>query len=231
MSTEALFCPDCEEVAARPALRDCAITHDDRNLVVNNLECYRCGVCGTEQVRPDQIRRNQMLIADARRRADGLLTGHEIKAMSIDRAALDDVTLVSLQAMRNTLLRRLRDPESQLTDDYRAQLRAIDEEILQRTARFAHNAGQPWSAAEDSRLQRLARAGETIECIASTLGRTCNAIVQRSALHHLEFRNDGTARSILRPTDPIDGRGGEPNSEQQRDSAFVRQVAAARGAL
>jgi hypothetical protein len=146
--------------------------------------------------------------------------------MSIDRTALDDVTLVSLQAMRNTLLRRLRDPECELGDDYRAQLRAIDEEILQRTARFPHNAGQPWTAAADTRLQRLARAGETIEAIASTLGRTCSSVSQHAARFGYDFGNDG--RATLRP---IDGRGSQPSAEQLRDNAFVRQVAAVRGAL
>jgi hypothetical protein len=116
------------------------------------------------------------------------------------RAALDDTTLVSLQAMQRTLLSRLRtapaiqlDAQQDIDDDYRAQLTAIDEEILQRTAKFAHNAGMPWTTLDDNRLKRLAGAGEAIEAIASTLGRTCAGVCQHAARFGYEFGNDGRA--------------------------------------
>lgn len=116
-------------------------------------------------------------------------------------AALDDLPLTSLQSMRVTLLRNIRRGRELgsrvLLGDWNDQLSVVDAEILQRTARFAHMAGQPWTAAEDLRLQRLARAGETIECIASTLGRTCAGISARGERFEINFGDDGRSLAAL----------------------------------
>jgi hypothetical protein len=158
-----------------------------------------------------------------------------MSAHTIDVAALDDLPLTSLQAMQVTLSCNFRRASNlgnfALADDYNQQIGIIQAEVIQRTARLAHNAGMPWTATADTRLQRLARAGETIECIASTLGRTCAGIVARAARFGFEFGNDGRAREMVRPTDPIDGRRTSISDEQQRDIAFNRSVATTRGSL
>jgi len=45
------------------------------------LECFICSQCGSDPVFADQARRNHARITDARRRAEGLLTGAEIRAL------------------------------------------------------------------------------------------------------------------------------------------------------
>jgi HTH-type transcriptional regulator/antitoxin MqsA len=79
MSEKKLICPECEEGELAPATREIVFTHKERDLAILDLECYRCAACGVETVKPPQIRRNQARIADAKRRADGYLTGVEIR--------------------------------------------------------------------------------------------------------------------------------------------------------
>jgi len=50
-------------------------------LHVADLECYRCDACGADPVFTDQIRRNQLKIADTKRAHDGLLTGAQIRGV------------------------------------------------------------------------------------------------------------------------------------------------------
>lgn len=81
MSEEMLICPECEEGQLSAGTRTIEITHLGASLRVPDLECYRCALCGTETVKPQQIRRNEIRIADARRSAQGLLSGNHILRM------------------------------------------------------------------------------------------------------------------------------------------------------
>ena len=49
--------------------------------MVSGLEHYECTTCGADPAFPDQIRRNELIIADAKRRSHGLLTGAEIREL------------------------------------------------------------------------------------------------------------------------------------------------------
>jgi HTH-type transcriptional regulator/antitoxin MqsA len=62
----------------RPSTYVAEIDHGEQRLRVSDLECYECADCGADPVFPDQARRNHRRYQDARRRADGLLTGEEI---------------------------------------------------------------------------------------------------------------------------------------------------------
>jgi HTH-type transcriptional regulator / antitoxin MqsA len=57
------------------------VRHNSKMLHVEGLERYRCDQCGADPVLTDQIKRNQLRVCDARRRADGYFTGAEIKAL------------------------------------------------------------------------------------------------------------------------------------------------------
>lgn len=81
MSEQRLTCPACEEGLLERGTREVEFTHNGAPLLVSELECYRCAECGTETVKPEQIRRNQARIADAKRRSDGYLTSEEIRAL------------------------------------------------------------------------------------------------------------------------------------------------------
>lgn len=78
MSEEMLICPECEEGQLSASTRVIEISHLGSSVRVPGLECYRCAACGTETVKPEQIRRNEVRIADARRGAQGLLSGQDI---------------------------------------------------------------------------------------------------------------------------------------------------------
>ncbi|PKL96745.1 MAG: type II toxin-antitoxin system MqsA family antitoxin [Gammaproteobacteria bacterium HGW-Gammaproteobacteria-8] len=71
-------CPVCEHGTLRPSTYVAEIGHGEQRLRVSDLECYECADCGADPVFPDQARRNHRRYQDARRRADGLLTGEEI---------------------------------------------------------------------------------------------------------------------------------------------------------
>jgi HTH-type transcriptional regulator/antitoxin MqsA len=53
--------------------------HNERDLVIGELEGHECRHCKSEPMFPDEIRRNQLRITDAKRQADGLLSGHQIR--------------------------------------------------------------------------------------------------------------------------------------------------------
>lgn len=76
-----LKCTECGNGRLHPATWTGAVRHRDLTLHVADLECHRCDACGSDPVFTDQIRRNQRRIADARRSADGLLTGDEIRGI------------------------------------------------------------------------------------------------------------------------------------------------------
>lgn len=81
MNAEVLTCPECEEGSLVRGTREIVFEHKGAQLRVDALECYRCNACGTETVKPDQIRRNQIRISDAKRHADGYLTGEQIRRL------------------------------------------------------------------------------------------------------------------------------------------------------
>lgn len=151
--------------------------------------------------------------------------------MSLDeiRAALDDVPLTTLDVMRNQLAINIRRASNcgqhDIADDYRRQFGVVESEVLQRTVRIAHRASFAWTSAEDTRLRRLSLAGETIECIASTLGRSTVAITARGKLFGIQFGDDGT---MVGRTALDDGRAPHSRPECRSDAEFSRIV---RGAL
>lgn len=80
MSKQLMICPVCEEGHLHEDHFAGEFKHGNQTVHVDDLECYRCDVCGADPVLEDQIRRNHLKVADAKRRMDGLLSGDEIKA-------------------------------------------------------------------------------------------------------------------------------------------------------
>lgn len=76
-----LICPVCEQGSLRAEVYSAEFQHNGKPLVVDGLERNRCDACEADPVLTDQIKRNQLRICDAKRRADGYLTGGEIKAV------------------------------------------------------------------------------------------------------------------------------------------------------
>lgn len=81
MSKQLITCPVCEEGHLHEARFAGDFKHGDRMVHVDDLECYRCDACGADPVLEEQIRRNHLKVADAKRRLDGLLSGGEVKAI------------------------------------------------------------------------------------------------------------------------------------------------------
>lgn len=74
-------CPICESGELSPITYRDTFQHNGSEIVVSGLEGYECPVCGADPVFEDQIRRNHRRIVDAKRHADGLLTGEDIRAL------------------------------------------------------------------------------------------------------------------------------------------------------
>lgn len=81
MSSESPICPVCEAGNLVPILYAETFQHGGGEIAVAQLEGYSCPLCGADPIFEDQIRRNHARVADAKRRADGLLTGLEIKTL------------------------------------------------------------------------------------------------------------------------------------------------------
>jgi HTH-type transcriptional regulator / antitoxin MqsA len=79
MSSETSICPVCAQPGLKPVIYSDTFLHNDRDLVVGGLERYDCASCKSEPIFPEQIRRNDRRIREARRLADGLLSGSEIR--------------------------------------------------------------------------------------------------------------------------------------------------------
>jgi HTH-type transcriptional regulator/antitoxin MqsA len=79
--TELNSCPVCESDALSPEIYSEEIEHTGTRLQIEGLERMRCAVCDADPVLTPQIRRNQVRIADAKRRSANLLTGRDIKAI------------------------------------------------------------------------------------------------------------------------------------------------------
>jgi HTH-type transcriptional regulator/antitoxin MqsA len=74
------ICPVCDAGELSPTTYADTFQHGGREIFVEGLEGFECPQCGADPIFEDQIRRNHARIADAKRKADGLLTGSEIKA-------------------------------------------------------------------------------------------------------------------------------------------------------
>lgn len=81
MNTESLICDDCDVGTLRPAIYADDFKHGDGTIHVEGLECHVCDHCGADPVFADQARRNHCKINDARRVADGMLTGAQIRGI------------------------------------------------------------------------------------------------------------------------------------------------------
>lgn len=81
MNTESLICDDCEVGTLRPSIYADDFKHGDGTIHVEGLECHICDRCGADPVFADQARRNHCKINDARRVADGMLSGAQIRSV------------------------------------------------------------------------------------------------------------------------------------------------------
>lgn len=81
MPRHAERCPDCEKGTLKLQEYSDEFEYRGQLLKVDGLQCWICDHCGAEIIRPDQIRHGNKLFTDARRRAEGLLTGKEISAL------------------------------------------------------------------------------------------------------------------------------------------------------
>lgn len=79
MSSEIPNCPMCGAPALRSVIYSDTFKHNERDLVIDGLEGYQCASCQSELSGPEQIRRNERRIREAKRLADGLLSGHQIR--------------------------------------------------------------------------------------------------------------------------------------------------------
>lgn len=78
MDVNELLCEECGTGHLRASEWASDFKHGDETIHVAGLECYVCDHCGADPVFTDQIRRNQLKIADAKRKADCLLTGADV---------------------------------------------------------------------------------------------------------------------------------------------------------
>lgn len=72
-------CTECRVGTLEASTYSDNFNHGKGTLRVEGLECYICNSCGADPVLVDQIRRNQLRIADAKRAADGHLLGAEVR--------------------------------------------------------------------------------------------------------------------------------------------------------
>lgn len=95
MTETAPICPVCEEGELIESGYETQLDYAGQTLEVRDLECWQCPACGADPVFPDQARRNHRRYQDARRRADGLLTGEEITRI-LKRLGLTQVQAAEL---------------------------------------------------------------------------------------------------------------------------------------
>lgn len=79
MSTKTQTCTVCGEATLRAVCYSDTFKHNDQDLVVDGLEANHCDSCNIELIAPEQIRRNERRIRDAKRIADGLLSAQQIR--------------------------------------------------------------------------------------------------------------------------------------------------------
>lgn len=81
MNNQSNICPQCEKGHLTASVYADDFQHAGSPLRVEGLECYICDHCGADPVFADQIRRNHRRIADAKRCADKMLTGDDIRSL------------------------------------------------------------------------------------------------------------------------------------------------------
>jgi HTH-type transcriptional regulator/antitoxin MqsA len=81
MDVKDVACPSCEAKTLGLVSRSLTVEHQGKQVEVDGLEGCLCTTCGADPVLMPQIRANQVRIADAKRKAFGLMTGAEIKAL------------------------------------------------------------------------------------------------------------------------------------------------------
>jgi HTH-type transcriptional regulator/antitoxin MqsA len=79
MNISTTVCPVCEQGHLTAEVYVGEVQHNGSQLSVSGMERCRCDTCGADPVLVDQIKRNQIRIADARRACDGLLSADEIR--------------------------------------------------------------------------------------------------------------------------------------------------------
>ncbi len=79
MTSGVILCPICDVGSLKAARYSGLFSHNGRKILVEGLEKYECSECDGDPILTDQVRRNQIKIADARRRTDGLLASGEIR--------------------------------------------------------------------------------------------------------------------------------------------------------
>lgn len=84
MKNPELICPVCEEGQLHETTFSDDFKYGNSTIHVEDLECFECKSCGADPVFKDQIRRNHLRVADAKRISDGLLTGEKIKTIRAD---------------------------------------------------------------------------------------------------------------------------------------------------
>lgn len=73
-----LLCEECGVGQLRASEWQSDFKHGEGSIHVTGLECYVCDHCGADPVFTEQIRRNELKIADAKRKADGLSRDAEV---------------------------------------------------------------------------------------------------------------------------------------------------------
>lgn len=83
--SEILSCPMCDTLSPwEPRVSPETYEHHGKALPVEHIEYSVCRECGFDVILPDQKRRNDARVRDARRQMDGLLTGQEIRSVRED---------------------------------------------------------------------------------------------------------------------------------------------------
>lgn len=81
MSNHVQTCPDCESGQLRLETYSDEVEYRDHTIRLDGLQCLVCDNCEAEIFRPEQIRQNDRIISEAKRRADGLLLAGEIRSI------------------------------------------------------------------------------------------------------------------------------------------------------
>jgi HTH-type transcriptional regulator/antitoxin MqsA len=78
---DTVICPNCEEGSLRLATYADTFKNGTSTIEGAGLECYVCSHCDARPQFEQQIRSNHLRVADAKRRAAGLLEGAAIRAI------------------------------------------------------------------------------------------------------------------------------------------------------
>ena len=81
MTEKRVICPVCERGTLTQHTYSEDFKHNEGTVHVEGLEYCECDSCGADPVLKDQLRRNHKRVVDAKRAADGLLTGAEIRKL------------------------------------------------------------------------------------------------------------------------------------------------------